>query len=114
MAVGYGYAADDIVYSVADIEDGVKKGVLRWSDVEDDLVSQDDESARKAIAGMHRILKAGRSQLPEGLADDVKASASDTENKLPIVYHRYQFLTDYVCGMTDTFAKRLHSELKNG
>jgi len=223
-------AADDIVYSVADIEDGVKKGVLRWSDVEDDLLSLDDESARQAIAGMHRILKAGRSELPQGLSDDVKASAfrtaaisvfvpsvvqvfqehysaimegglqteliklssaatmvrklksigatrvyctqptlklelmgrtvigelldmfwegvrdfptdgppstrtfsgkigglmsrnyaqvfqasaSGTDNKLPIEYHRYQFLTDYVCGMTDTFAKRLHSELKNG
>ncbi len=29
-------------------------------------------------------------------------------------YHRYLLVTDQVCGMTDTFAKRLHSELKNG
>jgi dGTPase len=223
-------AADDIVYSVADIEDGVKKGVLRWNDVEDDLKSLDDLSAQRALSGMEHILKAGRSELPKHLSDDVKASAfrtaaigvfvpsvvkvfedqyseimegtfqkelikvstaavavkklkaigairvyctqptlklelmgrqvigelldmfwegvqdfpmegepstktfsgkigglmsrnyaqvfqasaTDTANRLPVVYHRYQFLTDYVCGMTDTFAKRLHSELTNG
>jgi dGTPase len=33
---------------------------------------------------------------------------------LPIEYHRFQLVTDYVCGMTDSFAKRLHSELTNG
>ena|ERR1035437_859100 len=34
--------------------------------------------------------------------------------KQPEIYHRYQLVTDYVCGMTDTFAKQLHSELMNG
>lgn len=33
---------------------------------------------------------------------------------LPEMYHRFQLLTDYICGMTDSFAKRLHSELFNG
>ena len=33
---------------------------------------------------------------------------------LPLNYHRLQLVTDYVCGMTDSFAKRLHSELTNG
>ena len=33
---------------------------------------------------------------------------------LPIAYHRFQLVTDHVCGMTDSFAKRLHSELTNG
>ena len=33
---------------------------------------------------------------------------------LPIGYHRLQLVTDYVCGMTDSFAKHLHSELTNG
>lgn len=33
---------------------------------------------------------------------------------LPVDYHRLQLVTDYVCGMTDSFAKRLHSELTNG
>lgn len=33
---------------------------------------------------------------------------------LPEQYHRFQLVTDYVCGMTDTFAKRLHAELFNG
>lgn len=29
-------------------------------------------------------------------------------------FHRYLLVTDQVCGMTDTFAKRIHSEIKNG
>lgn len=33
---------------------------------------------------------------------------------LPERYHRFQLVTDYICGMTDSFAKRLHSELFNG
>ena len=34
--------------------------------------------------------------------------------KLPEAYHRLQLVTDYICGMTDSFAKRLHGELFNG
>ena len=34
--------------------------------------------------------------------------------ELPVNYHRFQLVIDYVCGMTDTFAKRLHAELTNG
>ncbi len=33
---------------------------------------------------------------------------------LPEDYRRFQLVTDYVCGMTDSFAKRLHAELTNG
>lgn len=33
---------------------------------------------------------------------------------LPLEYARFQLVTDYVCGMTDTFAKTLHTELFNG
>lgn len=32
----------------------------------------------------------------------------------PEAYHRFQLVTDYICGMTDSFAKRLHAELFNG
>lgn len=34
--------------------------------------------------------------------------------QLPETYHRIQLLTDYVCGMTDAFATRLHGELFRG
>ena len=33
---------------------------------------------------------------------------------LPEEYHRLQLVTDYICGMTDSFAKRLHADLFNG
>ena len=39
---------------------------------------------------------------------------SDASRKLPEAYHRFQLVTDYICGMTDSFAKRLHAELFNG
>lgn len=36
------------------------------------------------------------------------------DSALPKDYHRFQLVTDYVCGMTDTFACKLHSELTHG
>ena len=33
---------------------------------------------------------------------------------LPKQYYQFQLVTDQVCGMTDSFAKRLHAELFNG
>jgi dGTPase len=36
------------------------------------------------------------------------------EKKLPETYCRLQLVTDYICGMTDTFAAGLHRRLMNG
>lgn len=36
------------------------------------------------------------------------------KQELPERYHRLQLVTDYICGMTDTFACTLHKQLKNG
>jgi dGTPase len=219
-------AADDITYSVADIEDAVKKGILRWDFIENEL--KKSELGKQVISGAETILRAGQSSIPAGLDDDVYASAFRTaaigilvsdarqtfraryddimagtymgelvkdgstnallkllkkdigaarvyttsstlklelmgrevicdlmdtfwegaqkigldgttersfsgkiaalmssnykrvfshyvgRSGLPEDYHRLQLVTDYVCGMTDTFAKELHSELKNG
>lgn len=222
-------AADDIVYSAADIEDAVKKGVLTWNQVKQELDAADVELVEEALNGANRILKAGRDNVPHGLADDVNASAFRTSvigiavkavveqfkdhyeeimegrytgelvvdceaaplikslkrlgttrvyctdsnlklelmgrrvicelmdlfwegakelpignpplpktfagkigallsdnyrrvfchfvkemPELPEQYHRLQLVTDYICGMTDSFAKRLHAELING
>lgn len=222
-------AADDIVYSVADIEDGIKKGILTWNELRHELEAVDAEEIRRSLDGMERILKAGANTIPPGLPDDTYASAFRTasigvmvpsvteefknryssimdgsyggelvadcdsamltktlksigtkrvyctpatlklelmgrrvigdlmtmfwegaeglpvdaapktksfpgklgallsenyrrvfqrsvieESHIPEAYHRYHLVTDYVCGMTDTFAKRVHSELTNG
>jgi len=221
-------AADDIVYSVCDVEDGIKKGVIRWRDVEDVLRSKLKDQADEIIKLKDMILKTGKSA-PEDLPDDIHGTAfrsvaigllvrdvvnsfieryeaimegsyfgelitegshtalvdclkeigrskvyctpstlklelmgrriicdlmdlfwegarqlsgdgkfktkdfsgkilalvsenyrrvflnSISEMKeLPVAYHRLQLVTDYVCGMTDSFAKQLHSEVSNG
>jgi dGTPase len=43
----------------------------------------------------------------------VYREASKTK-ELPEEYYRMQLVTDYICGMTDTFACTLHQQLKNG
>jgi dGTPase len=224
-------AADDIVYLVADIEDGIKKGIITWEEIQKELLNkQVDPEGVKAILDLKdTILKAGRAAVPEGLPQDTHGSAfrtaaiavlvqdardtfiahfseiddgtykrdlvgggkranlvellknigltriycttstlklevmgrriiddlmtmfwegakwipvsgkyktkefpgkiarllsqnykdvfvnsCATDPDAPEMYHRYQLVTDYVCGMTDTFAQRLHSELSNG
>jgi len=221
-------AADDIVYLAADVEDAVKKGILSWRDINEELQPKGN-SVRAALTRQEKILKAGRLEVPAALDDDIRAAAFRTgaiaemadavvntfvkryqeimsgthegdlldeseaaelagclrtigqmrvyptrstltlelmgrhvicdlmdvfwegAEALPIVgnpktskfagkaaalissnyrrifqefaaekkdvpemYHRFQLLTDYICGMTDSFAKRLHSELFNG
>lgn len=223
-------AADDIVYLAADVEDAVKKGVLSWRDVEKELQASTSDCVKDVMESQGGILKAGRTEVPANLDDDIRAAAFRTaaigrmadgafrvfhekyddimegkypgallqesnaselatclrdfgskrvyptrstltlelmgrkvigdlmdvlwegaavlprdENpkttefagkaaalispnyrqvfqhsvgaegrRLPEAYHRFQLVTDYICGMTDSFAKRLHAELFNG
>ena len=221
-------AADDIVYLAADVEDAVKKSVLSWKKVEEQLKAAKADSVGRALKYKDKILKADSGSVPGDLDDDIWASAfrtaaisvmvegayqvfkdryddimegrypgsllddsdaqelatclqkigqehvyptrstltlelmgrhvigdlmdvfwegaekipvanspntSDFSGKagalfsrnylkvfqnsvvkggLPEEYHRFQLVTDYICGMTDSFAKRLHAELFNG
>ena len=221
-------AADDMVYLAADVEDAVKKGVLSWSKVAEQLKAQKAPSVEEAFDVQAEILKAGRSSVPGDPDDDIWASAFRTaaisvmaghasrvfqdryddimegryrgsllndsdaadledrlrnigmehvyptrstlqlelmgrhvigelmdlfwegaeimpstgkpktstfagkaaalissnyrqvfqdslnEARLPAKYCRLQLVTDYICGMTDSFAKNLHAELFNG
>ena len=226
-------AADDIVYSVADIEDGIKKKILSWVDLEAELENRATELQAKSVIDRvletkETILRADRPEVPENLPDDVHGAAFRTAaigalvpdavttffkhydeimegqfksdlisngetagfieackqvgrsriyntpqtlklelmgrkiisdlldlfwegaqslstdgspgkgfggearallsesykrvfrdtlaagGPLPHDYHRFRLLTDYICGMTDTFARTLHKELTNG
>ena len=71
-------AADDIVYLAADVEDAVKKGVLSWRDLQEELLKTHADSVNAAIARQEHILKAGRAEVPAGLDDDIYASAFRT------------------------------------
>jgi dGTPase len=226
-------AADDIVYSVADIEDGIKKGILSWDDLKRELEDRAKELQIESVLARvldikAKILNADKAEGHPKLPDDVHGSAFRTAaiaelvpdavktffnhydqimegtftsdlvsegstagfikackqigvskiyntsqtlklelmgrriifdlmdvfwkgahslapdgtsgkgfdgklgallsesykrvfantlsagGHLPEDYHRFQLLTDYVCGMTDTFARTLHKELTNG
>lgn len=71
-------AADDAVYSVADIEDAVRKRILTWEDVERFLSEGNDPLVIEALEGAKRILEAGTGAIPLGLPNDVYASAFRT------------------------------------
>ena len=221
-------AADDIVYLPADVEDAVKKNVLSWRKLREQLDAANATPVKTALEDQKKILLASNSQVPS-VADDIEASAfrsaaikimvegafevfkaqyndimcgkyqgallRDSSAKdlakrlreigeehvyptrstltlelmgrkvigdlmdifwegaeelpttgpsntsefagkigalfsenyrrvfqnsvaastgLPVAYHRFQLVTDYICGMTDSFAKRLHGDLFNG
>jgi dGTPase len=57
-------AADDIVYLAADVEDAVKKSVLSWRELHEQLTAADADSVKAALAFQERILKAGRQEVP--------------------------------------------------
>lgn len=69
-------AADDIVYSAADIEDAIRKGVIQWREVEEDLNACDHDSIAQLLKAKARILEpAGEGvQLPQ----DIEGSAFRT------------------------------------
>ncbi len=218
-------AADDIAYLPADVEDGVKKGVVSWKEIAQRLKEEEADSVKRALTLQKRILRVDSSRAPRELDDDVEASAFRTaainvmvddaievfknrykdiiegkyrssllddsdakvlakclrsiakkhvyptrstlllelmghhvigdlmdvfwegaksigkpdpsafadkaaalispnyrqvfqdaldERRLPEEYCRLQLVTDYICGMTDSFAKNLHADLFNG
>jgi dGTPase len=71
-------AADDIVYSVADVEDAVKKGVLSWKQLEM-LLRESPEVSRldEVMERKGKILESGSIAVDQ-LPDDVHASAFRT------------------------------------
>lgn len=79
---------------------------LFWEAVVD--YSPDMISSPKSFKGKILLL------LSENYREIFKYSVENDQQRLGIDYYRYQLLTDYICGMTDSFAQRLHSELFNG
>ena len=78
-------AADDAVYSVADIEDAVRKRIMTWPDVRAQLEEDADSAIKEAIEQGENILKAGAAEVPKGLPCDVHASAFRTASIAVVV-----------------------------
>jgi dGTPase len=54
------------------------------------------------------------SLLSENYKTVFEADYASTEDKKRHNYAKLQFLADYICGMTDSFARELHMKLRNG
>lgn len=72
-------AADDIVYSAADIEDAIKKGIISWNAVESYLKENSHDSILQALEVKKRILSTGSLPgEPSNFECDINASAFRT------------------------------------
>lgn len=73
-------ASDDIVYSVVDIEDGIKKGILNWKTLENELrnnISKDGiQQLDEALKIANRIISSGQNAVTP--TDEIHASAFRT------------------------------------
>lgn len=78
-------AADDAVYSVADIEDAVRKGILKWSDVKAFLDEEKDPAIAEALQRADQILKVDNPEVPPRLPCDVYVSAFRTASIAVVV-----------------------------
>lgn len=74
-------ASDDIVYSVVDIEDGIKKGILSWEKLKSELKSRilvkDNELLEQALMVAQRIIDSGNNVV-KNVSDEIYASAFRT------------------------------------
>jgi dGTPase len=74
-------ASDDIVYSVVDIEDGIKKGILNWAKLENELktriLDKDKDPLNQALKMAQRIIDSGNNVV-ENVSDEIHASAFRT------------------------------------
>lgn len=109
-------AADDIVYSVADLEDGIKKGIMSWSSVEQILKEHGGVVAPEILKSKDAILAAGRESVPNDLPDDRHASAFRTAAIGRFVRDCLDVFTDsdnYKSIMDGTFDGELIKESKS-
>lgn len=74
-------ASDDIVYSVVDIEDGIKKGILNWEKLKIELntriLPEGKDSLDEAFKIAKRIIDSGGGVV-ENISDEIHASAFRT------------------------------------
>ncbi|RYD72360.1 MAG: dNTP triphosphohydrolase [Verrucomicrobiaceae bacterium] len=67
-------ACDDMVYATVDIEDGVKKGIVSWQEVEAALLAQDGSGmAKQVIDKVHKYIDGARTDLKGQALDEVLA-----------------------------------------
>ena len=76
-------AADDIVYSIVDIEDGVKKHIINWEKFEKELINKVNSEIgkkllEKAIEFTHKIVQLKPSETISGISDEIYVTAFRT------------------------------------
>jgi dGTPase len=56
-------AADDLVYSAGDLEDAVKKGLMPWDSMRDEVVKEAERQGREAQELLEKVMKSTKNQL---------------------------------------------------
>jgi len=121
-------ASDDIVYSTVDLEDGVKKGVITWQFIEDELIRRlgaHDTSMKRALDKAHEKIDPadlkGRAKdeamavgfrtfaIAEMVVETFKAFEKHYRDIMSGNYHR-ELLYDSAAGKLASACKQLGSE----
>ncbi len=71
-------AADDIVYSLVDLEDGVKKGVVKWNQLEQGVRDRVENDQLFALALKKAREMVGKAEMSEQTKDEAMAQAFRT------------------------------------
>lgn len=81
-----------------------------------DAIESEDKLARPKSFELkvYRLLSVNHRKVFKGEFDREGEKVFFNVDGLPKTYRKLQLITDYVCGMTDTFACTLHKELWNG
>lgn len=97
-------AADDCVYSICDVEDGVKKGILSFKEAVDALIAKAEEHKLDA-AGIKSLAEKTISSINEGVKNGPKLSDSAREDAYMQMF-RVLVIGQTVSGACDAFLKR--------
>jgi dGTPase len=122
-------ASDDIVYSTVDLEDGVKKAVITWQFIEEELirrVGKEDQSLSRALKKAHEKIEPadlkGRTKeeamavafrtfaIAEMVVETFKVFENQYSDIMAGKYHR-ELLYDSAAGKLASACKQLGSEV---
>lgn len=96
-------AADDIVYSLVDMEDGVKKGVLKWEDITgfiDEFFKDKDETKKKSVKN---LIQRSKDEIDKRLKDSGADLSDNAKCEGYMQMFRTYTISDHVNAVSEAF-----------